>query len=49
MDITKLYQTQISLTEWLEKIGHENAKVFREEDNEKRERLKTLNDTITRA
>ncbi len=46
MDITKLYQTQISLTEWLEKIGHEKAMAFREEDNEKRERLKLLNKII---
>ncbi|MFA4872976.1 MAG: PEP-utilizing enzyme [Patescibacteria group bacterium] len=46
MDITKLYQTQISLTEWLEKIGHEKARAFREEDNEKRERMKVLNEVI---
>lgn len=46
MDITKLYQTQISLTEWLEKIGHEKAREFREEDNEKRERMNVLNEVI---
>src|SRR5687767_11605525 len=42
MDITKLYQTQISLTEWLAGINHEKTEALRIEDNEKRERLKVL-------
>lgn len=44
MDITKLYQTQISLTEWLQKIGHTQAEAIRAEDNDKRERLRVLNE-----
>ena len=46
MDQTKLYQTQISFTEWFEKIQHTRTKSMREEDNEKRERLKILNSII---
>lgn len=42
----KLYETQKSLTEWLEDIKHKDAEVIRQEDNEKRERLKTLKDII---
>ena len=42
MDITKLYQTQVSLTEWLEKIGHPDTAAIRIEDNDKRERLKII-------
>ncbi len=42
MDITKLYETQISLTEWFERLGHEQTAALRVEDNEKRERLKAL-------
>ncbi len=45
-DLTKLYQTQISLTEWLEKMNHQGSEAFRIEDNEKRERLKVLNKVI---
>ncbi|MEK7083950.1 MAG: PEP-utilizing enzyme [Patescibacteria group bacterium] len=45
-DIAKLLETQISLSEWFEKIGHANATQLREEDNEKRERLKVLHDVI---
>ncbi len=46
MDITKLYTTQVSLTEWLEKISHEKTVHLRLEDNEKRERLKVLHELI---
>jgi len=46
MDITKLYQTQFNLNEWMEKIHHPNLKNMREEDNEKRERLDVLNGII---
>jgi len=44
MDIAKLYTTQISMTEWFEKINHKQTATLREEDNKKRERLKTIND-----
>ena len=46
MDITKLYQTQVSLTEWFEKIGYEKTTEFRKEDNDKRTRLEVLNQLI---
>jgi phosphohistidine swiveling domain-containing protein len=42
-DLPKLYQTQISLTEWFEKMNHQDSAALRIEDNEKRERLKVLN------
>jgi len=42
----ELYQTQISLTEWLEKIKHKDAEALRKEDNDKRERLQVLKDII---
>jgi phosphohistidine swiveling domain-containing protein len=42
----ELYQTQISLTEWLEKIKHKDVSAIRQEDNEKRERLKVLKEII---
>jgi phosphohistidine swiveling domain-containing protein len=42
MDHVEYYKKQISLTEWLEKMGHKNATSIRLEDNEKRERLKVL-------
>lgn len=43
MDIGKLYTTQISMTEWFERIGHEKTMELRDEDNKKRERLKIIN------
>lgn len=45
-DLGKLYLTQKSLTEWLEDIAHENVTDLRQEDNEKRERLRVLNTII---
>lgn len=42
IDLAKLYKTQISLSEWFEKIGHSNVEALRLEDNEKRERLNVL-------
>ncbi len=42
MDQAALYQTQISFTEWFENIKHEQTEEIRREDNEKRERLKVL-------
>src|SRR5688572_16501901 len=45
-DLTKFYERQISLTEWFEAIGHPNAAKMRLEDNDKRERLNTLNEII---
>ena len=46
MDLSKLYQTQISFTEWLQRINHKDAEAHRKEDNEKRERLAVLNDVF---
>ncbi len=46
MNITKLYQTQISLTEWFQRINHEKTATFKKEDNDKRERLNILNKII---
>src|SRR5262245_61844924 len=43
MDIGKLYTTQISMTEWFEKIGHSKLAELRDEDYKKRERLKVIN------
>ncbi len=44
--LATLYQTQISLTEWFQNIGHKDADILRTEDNVKRERLKVLGKTI---
>ncbi len=44
--LAELLKTQKSLTEWLEDIKHADAAVIRKEDNEKRERLKVLNEVI---
>jgi phosphohistidine swiveling domain-containing protein len=38
----ELYQTQKSLTEWLEDIKHKDVDAIRKEDNDKRERLMFL-------
>ncbi|MCL5090516.1 MAG: PEP-utilizing enzyme [Patescibacteria group bacterium] len=46
MDQAKLYQTQISLTEWFLGIEHQETEAMRAEDNEKRERLKVLHEII---
>lgn len=46
IDLTKLYATQISLTEWFENMKHQDSAALRIEDNEKRERLKVLNKII---
>ena len=43
-DLTKLYETQISLTEWFENAKHKLSDAHRKEDNEKRERLAILNE-----
>lgn len=45
-DITKLYLTQKSLSEWLEDIKHPGVEALRHEDNNKRERLRKLNEII---
>jgi len=45
-DITKIYQTQISLSEWFAKMNHARKEELRIEDNEKRERLRVLKDLI---
>ncbi|MEO5627404.1 MAG: PEP-utilizing enzyme [Candidatus Saccharimonadales bacterium] len=44
--LAKLLKTQKSLTEWLEDIKHADTSAIRKEDNEKRERLKVLNEVI---
>lgn len=46
MDLSTLYKTQISLTEWFQRMGLENSEAHRKEDNEKRERLAVLNTYI---
>lgn len=46
MDLSKLYQTQISFTEWLQNMGHRDAEAHRKEDNDKRVRLAVLNEHI---
>lgn len=46
IDLRKLYKTQISLTEWLEKAGLEDVEAMRIEDNDKRERMKILHEAI---
>lgn len=44
--LAELLKTQKSLTEWLEDIKHKDAEAIRREDNDKRERLKVLNEII---
>jgi phosphohistidine swiveling domain-containing protein len=44
--LAELLKTQKSLTEWLEDIGHKDTALLRAEDNDKRERLKVLNELI---
>jgi pyruvate,water dikinase len=44
--LAALLGTQKSLTEWLADIKHQDVTVLRREDNEKRERLRVLHDTI---
>ncbi len=44
MDLPKLLTTQISLSEWFEKIGHRHTDKLRQEDNEKRDRLQVLHE-----
>lgn len=44
MNLTQLYKTQISLTEWFEKSSHPLAEKIKIEDNKKRDRLQILND-----
>jgi phosphohistidine swiveling domain-containing protein len=44
--LTKLYQKQISLTEWFEAIGDPRASKLRQEDAHKHDRLDTLNQII---
>lgn len=45
-ELTNLLKTQISLSEWFEKIGHADAVALREEDNFKRDRMTVLDDII---
>lgn len=44
--LSELLKTQKSLTEWLEDIKHSDTALIRKEDNEKRERLRVLNEVI---
>lgn len=46
MDLPTLYKTQISLTEWFANTNHKITNQLRLEDNQKRERLDTLNQVI---
>lgn len=43
---TQLYRSQVSLSEWFEKIDHKNKKGLRLEDSEKRDRLEVLHNII---
>lgn len=45
-DLAKLFVTQKSLTEWLEDIKHSRAAEIRQDDNDKRERLRVLRDVL---
>lgn len=44
--LSKLLETQISLTEWLARINHIDAEALREEDNIKRKRLGEISEII---
>lgn len=44
--IKDFYKRQISFTEWFEAVAHPDTVAFRLEDNEKRERLRLLNEVI---
>jgi phosphohistidine swiveling domain-containing protein len=44
--LAELLKTQKSLTEWLHDIKHTDADTIRREDNDKRERLRILNEII---
>jgi phosphohistidine swiveling domain-containing protein len=44
--LANFYKTQISFTEWLQAIDHQDLESLRREDYEKRERLKVLKDHI---
>ncbi len=44
--LAALLKTQKSLTEWLEDVKHQYVDAIRAEDNDKRERLKVLNEVI---
>lgn len=44
--LAKLLRTQKSLTEWLEDISHDMTQQIRAEDNDKRERLRVLNEIL---
>lgn len=46
MNSKSFYKRQISLSEWFEDFDHKDKEKFRQEDNEKRERLKVLNEVI---
>ncbi len=46
LDLKKLYEKQISLTEWFDAVGYGDMDAFRKEDNDKRDRLKLLQNTI---
>lgn len=42
----EFFDTQISLTEWLGNMSHQDSAIHRHEDNEKRERLAVLHEII---
>lgn len=46
MDQAEFYKKQISLTEWLQNMGHGDTAALRKEDFEKYDRLETLNQLI---
>jgi phosphohistidine swiveling domain-containing protein len=42
VDVGKLYMTQISMTEWFDRMHHTQTAALRTEDNTKRDRLKVI-------
>ncbi len=44
--VAKLYETQVSLTEWIQRINHDEAVALGEEDNYKRDRIGQVNAII---
>lgn len=46
MDLSEIWKTQKSLTEWMRDINHDEAEALRREDNEKHQRLGILKSII---
>ena len=46
MELDKIYEKQISITEWFDNIKHARTEELRKEDNDKRTRLEAVNEII---